>query len=45
MTVQVVTSYVKTEPDTSAVVWSTALANIVSGFFGGEPCGVTPAQT
>lgn len=35
MTVQVVTSYVKTPADTSAVVWSMGLANLVSGFLGG----------
>lgn len=35
MTVQVVTSYVKTEPHLPSVVWSTGLANVVSGFLGG----------
>ena len=35
MTVQVVTSYIKTPAKTDAVVWSMGLANLVSGFLGG----------
>ena len=35
MTVEVVTSYIKTPSDNSAVIASMGLANLVSGFLGG----------